>query len=215
MKYIEKRKPPESLERYKETAGANFDDLPSNVKSELKQQLADEQGDICCYCGKRISPDHHSVIEHLLPKGDKRYTHLQLVYTNLVCSCDGGEQERTGRPKREKKLFPSHCDNKKNDSIIPVTPLDENVESLFSYDDEGHIYGRTTDAQKTIEILNLDCSTIVHRRKAAFEAHSSLDSASDIEWASEIARLKGRNKDNQYEEYCFAVIYFIEHYLAI
>lgn len=156
MKYIEKRKPPESLERYKETAGANFDDLPSNVKSELKQQLADEQGDICCYCGKRISPDHHSVIEHLLPKGDKRYTHLQLVYTNLVCSCDGGEQERTGRPKREKKLFPSHCDDKKNDSIIPVTPLDENVESLFSYDDEGHIYGRTTDAQKTIEILNLD-----------------------------------------------------------
>lgn len=133
----------------------------------------------------------------------------------LVCSCDGGEQERTGRPKREKKLFPSHCDDKKNDSIIPVTPLDENVESLFSYDDEGHIYGRTTDAQKTIEILNLDCSTIVHRRKAAFEAYSSLDSASDIEWASEIARLKGRNKDNQYEEYCFAVIYFIEHYLAI
>ena len=106
-------------------------------------------------------------------------------------------------------------DDKKNDSIIPVTPLDENVESLFSYDDEGHIYGRTTDAQKTIEILNLDCSTIVHRRKAAFEAYSSLDSASDIEWASEIARLKGRNKDNQYEEYCFAVIYFIEHYLAI
>ena len=83
------------------------------------------------------------------------------------------------------------------------------------YDDEGHIYGRTTDAQKTIEILNLDCSTIVHRRKAAFEAYSSLDSASDIEWASEIARLKGRNKDNQYEEYCVAVIYFIEHYLAI
>ena len=133
MKYIEKRKPPESLERYKETAGANFDDLPSNVKSELKQQLADEQGDICCYCGKRISPDHHSVIEHLLPKGDKRYTHLQLVYSNLVCSCDGGEQERTGRPKRKKKLFPSHCDDKKNNSIIPVTPLDENVESLFSY----------------------------------------------------------------------------------
>lgn len=86
---------------------------------------------------------------------------------------------------------------------------------LETYDDEGHIYGRTTDAQKTIEILNLDCSTIVHRRKAAFEAYSSLDSASDIEWASEIARLKGRNKDNQYEEYCFAVIYFIEHYLAI
>ena len=79
MKYIEKRKPPESLERYRGTAGANFDDLPSNVKSELKQQLADEQGDICCYCGKRISPDHHSVIEHLLPKGDKQYTHLQLV----------------------------------------------------------------------------------------------------------------------------------------
>lgn len=69
--------------------------------------------------------------------------------------------------------------------------------------------------KKTIETLNLDCSTIVHRRKAAFEAYSSLGSASDIEWASEIARLKGRNKDNQYEEYCFAVIYFIEHYLAI
>lgn len=213
MKYIEKRKPPESLERYKETAGANFDDLPSNVKSELKQQLADEQGDICCYCGKRIFPDHHSVIEHLLPKGDQRYTHLQLAYSNLMCSCDGGEQERTGRTKREKKLFPSHCDDKKNDSIIPVTPLDENVESLFSYDDEGHIYGRTPDARKTIEILNLDCSTIVHRRKAAFDAYTFLKLASDEEWESEIIRLSKRNKDNQYEEYCFAVTYFIKNYL--
>ena len=43
----------------------------------------------------------------------------------------------------------------------------------------------------------------------------ALDSASNVEWTGEIARLKRRNKDNQYEEYCFAVIYFIEHYLAI
>lgn len=107
MKYIEKRKPPESLERYKETAGANFDDLPSNVKSELKQQLADEQGDICCYCGKRISPDHHSVIEHLLPKGDKRYTHLQLVYSNLVCSCDGRRARKDWKAKAEKEIIPT------------------------------------------------------------------------------------------------------------
>lgn len=43
----------------------------------------------------------------------------------------------------------------------------------------------------------------------------ALDSASNVEWTGEIAQLKRRNKDNQYEEYCFAVIYFIEHYLAI
>lgn len=106
MKYIEKRKPPESLERYKETAGANFDDLPSNVKSELKQQLADEQGDICCYCGKRISPDHHSVIEHLLPKGDKRYTHLQLVCNKSSMFVRRWRARKDWKAKAGKEIIP-------------------------------------------------------------------------------------------------------------
>lgn len=215
MKHIEKKGSPLSLEAYKKQDGACFDDLPSDIKTELKQQLIDEQGAICCYCGKRVLADNHSIIEHIKPKGNPEYAYLQLEYSNLICSCDGGEQDRQGKTKKEKRLFPSHCDDHKNDSKIFVTPLDENIESLFIYDDEGHIYGKTDNAQKTIQTLNLDCSTIVHRRKAAFDAYASLELQTDGEWKSEIARLNKRNKNNQYEEYCFAVISFIENYLMV
>lgn len=58
-------------------------------KQALKKMLLEEQGYICCYCGKRIELNHHSVIEHLYPKSlDKEQT---FKYSNLLASCDGGK----------------------------------------------------------------------------------------------------------------------------
>ena len=212
MKYIKKNEPPQSLEAYKILDGACFNEMPSDVKEDLRAHLIDEQGGICCYCGKRILPDCHSVIEHLLPKGLKQYQHLQLAYSNLLCSCDGGESDRTGKTKVQKRVFPPYCDSKKNNRVIKITPLDENCESYFLYDDEGHIYGRTAEAVETIEILGLDCSTLVNLRKAAIDAYSKMFLPSDDDWEMEISYLKKRSTDGNFRPFCFAVIYYIQHY---
>lgn len=212
MKYIKKNGPPKSLEIYKAIEGACFNDMPSEIKEELRASLIAEQGGICCYCGKRILPDYHSIIEHLLPKSLKQYQHLQLEYSNLLCSCDGGESDRTGKTKAQKKVFPPYCDSKKNNRIIKVTPLTEDCESYFLYDEEGHIYGKTAEAEETIEILGLNCSTLVNQRKAAIIAYIDLTFPTDEDWEKEISFVLQRGHEGLFKPYCCAVAYYIRHY---
>ncbi len=210
MKYIIKQSSPTSLENYKKEIGACFDELPKIVKDELRHSLFDEQGGICCYCGKRISDNYTSVIEHLYPRGLKQYVHLQLEYTNLLCSCDGGVSDRTGKSKAEKLKFPSYCDDKKNNRVLKVHPLCIDCEKKFGYDEEGHIYGLTPEAGETIEILGLDCATLVNLRKAAIEPYVE-QQQSDSEWNQIIERLK-KKTNGIFSSFCFAVIYYIKNF---
>lgn len=210
MKYIIKQSSPTSLENYKKEIGACFDELPKIVKDELRHSLFDEQGGICCYCGKRISDNYTSVIEHLYPRGLKQYVHLQLEYTNLLCSCDGGVSDRTGKSKAEKLKCPSYCDNKKNNRVLKVHPLCIDCEKKFGYDEEGYIYGLTPEARETIEILGLDCATLVNLRKAAIEPYVE-QQQSDSEWNQIIERLNKKTNGIFYS-FCFAVIYYIKNF---
>lgn len=210
MKYIIKNMPPQSLEEYKKTENACYDNLPQNVKKDLRDSLITEQGSICCYCGRRIFSDHHSVIEHIWPKGLREYSHLQLEYSNLLCSCDGGESERTGKSKVEKRKYPSFCDDKKNNQILHLTPLDSNCEEQFAYDEEGHIYGLTDEAREAIEILGLDCSPLVNLRRAAIEPYLKLE-LDNGGWRGEVEYLLQR-LDGDYLPFCFAVVYYIRNF---
>lgn len=74
------------LDNHKELNTSSTD---SYSKNELKETLINEQGAICCYCGKRIENDHRSVLEHLNPKSI--YKDSTYDYTNLLASCDGGK----------------------------------------------------------------------------------------------------------------------------
>lgn len=210
MKYIIKNPSPRILEEYKAEEGACFNDMPKPIKDEVRDSLFKEQGGICCYCGKRIASDHTSVIEHLYPKGLKQYAHLQLEYANLLCSCDGGESDRIGKTKREKKRFPQFCDDKKNNQVLKVTPLCSNCEELFMYDEDGHIYGATSDACETIEKLGLDCITLVNQRRAAIEPYIEQQLSND-EWNKEMHKLSQRF-DGLFLPFCFAVIYYIKNF---
>lgn len=210
MKHIIKSDPPASLEAYKEIEGTCFENMPKTVKDELKKSLVLEQGGLCCYCGKKILVNHHSIIEHLYPKSNEKYKHLQLEYGNLLCSCDGGESDRSGKSKSEKRKFPSFCDDKKNDQILPLTPLDPTCEEQFSYDEEGNIYGMTDNASEAIKILGLDCSPLVIARRKAIDPYVSM-SMNDAEWVSVIEDLQ-RKHDGEFLPFCFAVIYYIKNF---
>lgn len=209
MKYIQKSAPPESLEEYKKTEGASFDDLSdnhTNIKRELKNSLIAEQGGICCYCGTRIDRTD-SMIEHFKPKAKNCFPELQLEYSNLLASCLGGAVER-----RTNKKFPIFCDANKRDRVINVSPTDPDCESYFEYDSAGHIHGTTPEAQHAIRILNLDNDVLNNRRKAAIGAYIKLPK--DTNWQEEIRFLSTRDQNGLYQPYCFAVIYYIKNFLA-
>ena len=97
MKKIVKNREPNSLTRHRSQRG-NFDNLPTNDKNELRDSLLREQGYICCYCMKRIPEkndlnldEHGCKIEHF--KCQNKNSNLELVYSNLMISCLGGESK--------------------------------------------------------------------------------------------------------------------------
>lgn len=53
--------------------------------------------------------------------------------------------------------------------MIPITPLQEDCQIHFIYDEFGGIQGDNEDAQKDIDILNLNCEWLQKRRNAAIE----------------------------------------------
>lgn len=61
-------------------------------KKELKKHLLQEQGFVCCYCGRRIFNDHNTQIEHLDAKHSFENRHKIYDYDNLMASCYGSSK---------------------------------------------------------------------------------------------------------------------------
>lgn len=217
MQYIIKGNEPNELIEYKKTPGIGFDNLDKEVSLAIKQALLQEQGYICCYCGKRIGLNSNTILEHILCRVNHK--DLELSYDNILASCDGGQSDRRGKTKRDKKCFPSHCDDKKSNKVIALTPVCKDCEKKFAYDEDGEIYGITPEAKETITVLGLDCRTIKNRRKAAIEAYklyletlAMTDEESTLFWKQKLSFNSTRSSDGEYPEYCFAVRYYIEKY---
>lgn len=62
---IKKGREPEKLLRYRQRAGASYEQMDKDVKDELLEKLLNEQGHICAYCMRRI-PETRSLPEELL-----------------------------------------------------------------------------------------------------------------------------------------------------
>lgn len=107
MRYITKNKTPEAFDKWLEKHQSTLELLYKDTqisgdvvwkymnnhreiyqKRTLKIALLQEQGYICCYCGRKIYDDHTTSIEHLKPKSKNK--HLTYDYSNLLASCSGG-----------------------------------------------------------------------------------------------------------------------------
>jgi uncharacterized protein (TIGR02646 family) len=126
-------------------------------KKELANTLLKEQGYLCCYCNRQIhqeSPrqndlehnDRRTSIEHL----DAKESNARLNtfrYNNIAASCMGGERR-----------FPrfSYCNSRRGKDPLAILPIDENVESLVYYSEDGKIHGATNEIDDTLhKVLGL------------------------------------------------------------
>lgn len=160
MILIKKKSEPHSLTTYKRTVNASFDNLPSDIKEEVRNSLLAEQGYICAYCMKRIEENSDIKIEHY----EARNNENELSYKNLLAVCKGNE----GFPKDRQT-----CDTQKGNQELHINPQKIGDISTISFTRNGEIKSTNKLFQKDFdEILNLndEFGKLISARKAALTA---------------------------------------------
>ena len=195
MKQIVKNPEPKEFSEWKAidrmAHRPNWDRVRPPIKNTIHESLMREQGFICCYCEARVTMEN-SHIEHYRPI--TKYRALQLVYTNLHCSCL--RQQSAG--------VPDHCGHRKAswfDEKLLVSPLEVNCENRFRFIANGEIFPRSchdSAAETTIRRLGLDLPRLNALRAAAVAALDDLS-------RTDIQRLLGRGEDGSFPPY-FATI---------
>ncbi len=202
MRHITKTIPPQEFIDYCKTPGVSFDGLSGKTKEVLRKRLLEDQGYICCYCGRRIANDRHTKIEHI--KCQENNNELSLCFENMLASCDGGDKDRENKVKPKHKV---HCDAKKGNEDIPISPLDKKIEDYFMFFDDGTVKGKGDIGKELVRILGLDTNYLTIQRRNAIENYKILPVS---DWRIEVERLKNKDSDGKYEEFCFVLQSYAE-----
>lgn len=161
MRHFLKGAPPSLFETWKVQANEDWQPSYANLqnpeKRRLHQSLLDEQGQLCCYCGRGISlGDSH--IEHFRPQELRE--DLELSFENLFASCI--RETAPGSP-----LHCGHAKGRDFDEAQHVSPLDPTCERRFGYSLAGAILPTDDGATYMVELLKLDIEFLKNRRKEA------------------------------------------------
>ena len=142
-----------------------YGDLGGAALQATRQALYLEQTGQCVYCGRAIELGAYTGrhVEHFRPRS--RYPDLELAYANLFLSC--GPLRSQGHPRPT-------CGNQKNawfDETCHVEPAPEDAcQGRFVFASDGRICGDgTPEADRMIDVLNLNHSELVYERSALIE----------------------------------------------
>lgn len=192
-----------------------FDTSPASVKDDLRKQLLEEQGYICCYCMSRIDYPY-SKIEHFQPRSV--YRNKQLDYSNLFIACCGKKIDKTlfydcKTPKKkyiEKDLY---CDTKKGKEALNHIKLLINIQSTLKYRKNGFIFSENSNIDKELnEILNLNCEVLKTNREDAlnqFTCELKKNGWTVSNLKSMLEKYKHKNSKGKYRPYCEMIVYFL------
>ena len=205
--------------RYAQLTGGKLYDMVRDMTtfSDLKQQLYEEQGGICCYCGAKLEYPYNPQyrVEHVKPK--EKYRELVGEYKNLLLSCRTTQDEKKQREKTKRKesLKLLHCDEAKASEEITYSPLNPDCEKVFIYNIDGTINGVDDAAKKDIDTLGLACDYLVRRRREALQSLFDDDNKllPDDLLKKYKERVLYRNENNRLAEFCFVISNVIDNYI--
>ena len=172
----------------------------------LKNSLISEQGHICCYCCKPIKTDN-SHIEHIRPKERDEYRAMSLEYENLLASCKGYHDREENCGHSKDNIF---------DEELFVSPLEENCESLFEFNDRGKIKAADGNerAAYTIELLNLDTEQLNAARTEAMWVSGAMDELTEDECQKLLDKFESVDEKGRYAGFSDAIVYQLKKQLA-
>lgn len=212
MIYIKKGPEPEAFRQWKEqNPEATYGEIPKDVGLALRNALLLEQGFVCCFCGCAIGPfgdkgeidqiplesirPHNIRNAHIVPQS--KDTAKTLDFGNLCASCN------TSRHTKDDK----HCDEAQGNRELPVSPLQKDCISYFSFGSDGEIFAnaeRTEEEQErakaTISILRLNTNSLVTAR---YDTIEELESLSVEDRAPLLDLLCKRNAQGAFVPYYF------------
>lgn len=212
MRFIPKGPEPRSLLEHRLTPHATYANLK---KDEVREQLAREQGFICCYCMQRISNGPEGMkIEHWAPQGAPATHHRELDWKNLLGACKGNE----GAPGRDQ-----HCDSHKGETPITINPTDARCEQLMRFLPDGTVESDDSAVQVDLnETLNLNLPRLKNNRKATLDAFLQFmqrkysgGSWSSSDLVHELASLQQLGARGVLQPYCQVSVYWIKKRLGM
>jgi uncharacterized protein (TIGR02646 family) len=167
MIFVPKGREPAWFNQWKKGARSGrelvYANLGTRERLRLKADLIEEQGRVCCYCGRRITlQDSH--IEHFRPQS--RYAGATLKYENLYASCIRETEAGT----------PLHCGHAKRDRFdedLCISPGDAGCERHFVFTLNGDVIPADKNDQKAgymIRLLKLDDGSLRLQRREALNA---------------------------------------------
>lgn len=175
MRRIQKGNEPPSLKAHRE--GKGFEPTYGNYreKTTAKEAANIEQRYLCAFCQKDTSDLGTGYekpvpkLAHIVPQkvDGEDGARLQLTWSNLVLSCDGGESTR--KPDKLR-----HCDTLQGNTRLcrELDPV-QFVNGSLSYDDDGGIYYSADPdgpVQKQIDdVLGLNIDAIKRNRRSALD----------------------------------------------
>jgi len=218
LKKITKSKEPKSLTAYRSTISHKnledsniYEDFKEKTKEQckedkadnLRKQLLQEQGYICCYCMSRIDCSN-SKIEHFRPQTKNR--DVQIDYQNLFIACSGGEGAKG------KEQF---CDTKKGESELKHIDLLSSMKNINYSKGAKDISISSTDKNIDKEInniLNLNVNTLSRNRREVYDRvmknlKSREYTTASIQKALNYYQAQHKGK---FEPYCEMVVYFLD-----
>ncbi|MCD7744478.1 MAG: hypothetical protein LUI13_04185 [Lachnospiraceae bacterium] len=104
MIVVKRGKEPNSLLEFrKQNPDADYEDTPSDVLNDIREQMWREQGCLCGYCMKRINSPDAERIEHCIPRHPKGETvhdkQATLNYRWMLGVCYGNSLNRGVKPE--------------------------------------------------------------------------------------------------------------------
>lgn len=135
MKHVVKDSSPAEFDAWKDHANADWQPtyaaLQNPQKRILHTALLNEQGWVCCYCGRSVTlEDSH--IEHFRPQ--HTYEALQLSYDNLHASC-----VRAAAPTPDRPLICGHAKGNEFNEELHIAPVEPGCEARYLYTQDGGI----------------------------------------------------------------------------
>jgi uncharacterized protein (TIGR02646 family) len=211
MRNIAKGPEPTSLAEHRAQTNATYNNYAE--KQELREALVREQRGLCCYCMRRIVPiELQMKIEHWRPQ--RRFPAEQLIYTNLLGACKGGEKSNPA----DERDADRHCDTAKGDKDVSLHPAVDDIETTISYLPDGRIRSsnQTFDGELS-SVLNLNSFAMVNQRKAVIGSFLRLipnrQNMLREDWEALARDWNGVGHDEPLREYCSLVVSWIRKYM--
>jgi len=216
LKKITKGKEPKSLTTYRSSIAHKnledsniYEDFAEKTKEQcrenradnLRKQLLQEQGYICCYCMSRIDCSN-SKIEHFKPQ--TKYREFQIDYQNLFIACSGGEGFKS------KEQF---CDTKKGEKELNHIDLLSAIEYNYTKNSKHiSIISKDKNIDREInDILNLNVLLLKKNRKQVYNrVMNNLKSKGyTISNIQKVLSYYQTKHNGKFEPYCEMIVYFL------